>query len=71
MPVAVVTDRMLKRGREDDSPEAIGRRLALYDEQTAPLIAWFSDRGVLVTVDGLGTEDDVFARLRAVIDART
>ena len=71
VPVAVVTDRMLKRGREDDSPEAIGRRLALYDEQTAPLIAWFSDRGELVTVDGLGTEDDVFARLRAVIDART
>jgi adenylate kinase len=71
VPVAVVTDRMLKRGREDDSPEAIARRLALYDEQTAPLIAWFSDRGVLVTVDGLGTEDEVFARLRAVIDART
>jgi adenylate kinase len=70
VPVKVVTERMLKRGREDDSPEAIARRLALYEEQTAPLIAWFSDRGVLVTVDGLGTEDEVFARLQAAIDSR-
>jgi adenylate kinase len=70
VPVAVVTERMIKRGREDDTPDAIARRLALYQEQTAPLIAWFDDRGVLVTVDGLGTEDEVFARLRAAIDAR-
>ena len=70
VPVAVVTERMLKRGREDDTPEAIARRLALYEEQTAPLVEWFEDRGVLVTVDGLGTEDEVFARLRAAIDAR-
>jgi adenylate kinase len=70
VPVTVVTERMLKRGREDDSPEAIARRLALYEEQTAPLIAWFDDRGVLVTVDGLGSEDEVFTRLRAAIDSR-
>jgi adenylate kinase len=70
VPIAVVTERMLSRGRTDDTPEAIARRLSLYQEQTAPLIAWFDDRGVLVTVDGLGTEDEVFARLRAAIDAR-
>jgi len=61
---------MLARGRADDLPEAITRRLSLYDEQTAPLIDWFDDRGVLITVDGLGTEDEVFARLRAAIDGR-
>ncbi|MEO8692494.1 MAG: adenylate kinase [Acidimicrobiales bacterium] len=70
VPVSVVTERMLSRGRTDDTPEAIARRLSLYDEQTAPLIDWFEARGVLVTVDGLGSEDQVFARLRAAIDAR-
>jgi len=70
VPVSVVTERMLARGGSDDTAEAIARRLSLYDEQTAPLIDWFDDRGVLVTVDGLGTEEEVFARLRSVIDAR-
>jgi len=70
VPVSIVTERMLSRGRTDDTPEAIARRLSLYDEQTAPLIDWFEDRGVLVTVDGLGSEDQVFDRLRAAIDAR-
>ena len=59
---------MRLEGRADDTPEAIARRLALYDEQTAPLVDWFADRGLLVTVDGLGTEDEVFARLVAAID---
>jgi adenylate kinase len=70
VPVSVVTERMLARGRADDTAEAIARRLSLYDEQTAPLIDWFDERGVLVTVDGLGSEDQVFARLRAAIDTR-
>jgi len=70
VPVDVVTERMLARARTDDSPEAIARRLALYEEQTSPLIDWFDKRGVLVNVDGLGTEDEVFARLHAAIDAR-
>ena len=70
VPVDVVTQRMLARGREDDTPEGIARRLELYEDQTAPLIEWFRKRGALVTVDGLGTEDEVFARLRTAIDKR-
>jgi adenylate kinase len=70
VPVAVVKARMLARGRTDDSPDAIERRLALYTQETAPLIEWFDERGLLVEVDGLGTEDEVFARLVEVIEAR-
>ncbi|RMH75118.1 MAG: adenylate kinase [Actinomyces sp.] len=70
VPVDEVMRRMLARGRDDDTAEAIARRLELYEEQTAPLLAWFAERGLLETVDGLGTEDEVFERLRAVIDAR-
>ncbi len=67
VPVDEVTSRMMARGREDDTPESIGRRLELYEAETAPLIAWFEDRGILAVVDGMGTEDAVFARLDALI----
>jgi adenylate kinase len=56
--------------RDDDKPEAIARRLALYEEQTAPLIAWYLERRKLITVDGMGSPDDVFHRLVRAIDNR-
>ena len=56
--------------REDDTEAAIRRRLALYEEQTEPLIAWYMSRDKLVAVDGMGTPDDVGIRLIRAIDAR-
>jgi adenylate kinase len=70
VPVEEVTERMMARGREDDTEEAIARRLSLYEGQTAPLLDWFAERGLLVTVDGLGEEDQVFSRLTEAIDGR-
>ena len=67
VPVELVTERMLARQREDDTPEAIERRLSLYEEQTAPLLDWFAARDLLTTVDGVGSEDEVFARLGETI----
>ena len=69
VPVDVVTERMVARGREDDTEDAIRRRLELYEEQTAPLLSWFGDRDRLVEVDGVGAEDEVFERLVKVVDA--
>ena len=65
----IVTRRMLDRGRADDTPEAIARRLELYEAETAPLRKLFADRGVLVTVDGLGTPAEVHQRIVAAIEA--
>jgi len=70
VPVDEVTARMLARGRVDDTEEAIRRRLDLYESETAPLLAWFADRGLLEVVDGMGDEDAVFGRLSTVIDTR-
>ena len=56
--------------REDDTEAAIRRRLALYEEQTEPLIAWYLAKDKLVTVDGLGIPDEVAHRLIRAIDAR-
>jgi len=57
--------------RADDTPEAIQRRLDLYERETAPLTSWYAERGLLEVVDGLGSEDEVAGRIIAVIDART
>jgi adenylate kinase len=56
--------------RADDTPEAINRRLDLYDRETAPLIAWFDERRLLESIDGMGDPDEVLARLVRAIDKR-
>lgn len=56
--------------RDDDTEEAIVRRLTLYDEQSGPLLLWLADQCLLVTVDGRGSPDDVFARLSTAVEPR-
>lgn len=68
VPVEDVTARMKARGRDDDTDEGIARRLELYEQETRPVLDWFSDRGLLVTVDGLGTESDITERLLSAIE---
>ena len=56
--------------REDDTPAAIEKRLAEYERETAPLIGWYRDLGLLEVVDGQGTATDVSLRLFGLIDLR-
>ena len=53
--------------REDDKPETIRNRLAVYHEQTEPLIEWYDDRGLLRRFDGARTPDEVHSRIRATL----
>lgn len=55
--------RAAEQGRSDDTEDVIRRRLEVYFEQTAPLIAAYDAQGLLVRVDGLGQIDDVTARV--------
>lgn len=55
-------------GREDDTEEAIARRLDIYEEQTAPLTSAYATRGLLVQVDGIGEIEEVGARLVAALE---
>jgi adenylate kinase len=48
--------------RDDDKPETIENRLEVYDDQTAPLIAYYAGRGLLVGIDATGPVDDVTTR---------
>jgi adenylate kinase len=56
--------------REDDTEEAIQRRLDLYEAETAPLIAWYTERGVLVRINGTGSPDAVTRRVVGAIDTQ-
>jgi adenylate kinase len=56
--------------RADDTPDAVNRRLDLYESQTAPLIEYYASRGSLVVVNGVGHPDHVFKRLTDVVETR-
>lgn len=65
--------RLLSRGkltgRSDDNEETIKKRLDVYHSQTAPLIDWYENEGIHHHVEGLGTVDEIFDRICAVVDA--
>lgn len=68
--LARLTVRREAEQRTDDSPEAVARRLELYETQTAPLIEHYERAGKLRVVDGVGSMEEVFDRLcRAISDA--
>ncbi len=54
--------------RADDHPDAVNRRLDLYETQTAPLIEHYTNQGRLAVVDGVGTPDQVFKRLTLAVN---
>jgi adenylate kinase len=54
--------------RDDDTPEAVNRRLDLYETQTAPLLEYYGSQERLVVVDGVGHPDQVFHRMTTDID---
>jgi adenylate kinase len=72
----VLLDRMQKRaaeeGRTDDTPEAIRKRLEIYDRETAPLVDYYrSTRGNVVGIHADQPVEAVFAEIRATLDQVT
>jgi adenylate kinase len=61
--------RAIEQGRADDTEGVIRRRLEVYEEQTAPLTALYKSRGLLVQVDGLGSVEEVTARISAALNS--
>ncbi|GGN44907.1 adenylate kinase [Deinococcus daejeonensis] len=73
VPDQVLIDRIVDRGRQaaargeavrsDDTEEVARRRQEIYREQTQPLIDYYSARGQLTRVDGVGSMDEVYGRI--------
>ncbi len=59
--------RAQEQGRADDTEEVVRERMRIYAEETAPLAAVYRDRGLLRVVDGMGTVEDVTARIEAAL----
>lgn len=70
----IVVERLRKRaldqGRTDDDESVVRHRLGVYAEQTAPLIDVYSDRGLVVAIDGIGDIPEVTQRIVAGLDGR-
>jgi adenylate kinase len=59
--------RMLARRREDDDPEVFAKRITSFEEQTAPLLDYYAKQGKLASIDGLGSADAIFDRVRTAV----
>jgi len=56
--------RMLARRRADDDPAIFSKRIASFEVQTAPLLEYYQRQGKLASIDGLGTADEIFQRVK-------
>lgn len=63
-------NRAIEQGRTDDTEDVIRHRLDVYAEQTAPLIEVFSNRQLVIEVDGLGAVEIVTARILEALASR-
>ena len=67
VPDEVLIQRLLGRGRPDDTESVIRTRLQVYREQTAPLIHFYTDRQHLISVSGNSTVEEVTQRLKSAL----
>lgn len=59
--------RMLARKRDDDDPAIFARRITSFEEQTAPLLEYYGRQGKLACIDGLGTAEEIFDRVKDAV----
>ncbi|MBB3186657.1 adenylate kinase [Microbacter margulisiae] len=76
--IAVETPELIERlvlrgklaGRSDDNPETIAHRLDVYHQQTEPVIDFYKQAGKYFHVNGNGTIEQIFARIRAILNSK-
>jgi adenylate kinase len=71
VPQDRLVDRLLARGRADDERDTIEERFRQYNSLTEPLLDYYRSRGNLRMIDGEGTPDEVFSRIRDAVQAVT
>jgi adenylate kinase len=71
MVVARIARRAAEEGRSDDTEEVVRNRMKVYSEHTAPVIDYYAQQGLLSRVLGEGTIDEVFQRIKGVLQMRS
>jgi adenylate kinase len=68
--VARIAKRAAEEGRSDDTEEVVRNRMKVYSDQTAPVVDYYAQKGLLSRVLGEGTIEEVFQRIRGVLQMR-
>lgn len=68
LPDQEATKRLLARGREDDTKELIAERLRNYHLQTDPILDYYKKKGILSSVDGMGSIKEIQSRIRTIVN---
>jgi adenylate kinase len=70
VPEEELIKRILSRqeGRSDDTEEGVKKRLGIYHKETSPVKKYYEDNGIVYEVDGTGTIEEIFARIKSVLD---
>lgn len=64
------TRRLMERAREDDTPELIAGRLKIYHRETDPLLDYYLQKGLLISIDGQGTIDEIQQKIREALNGQ-
>jgi len=67
--IARIEKRATEQNRPDDNPEVFKNRLKVYHEQTRPVKEYYASHGRVAEVNGIGTTDEVYARIKASLRA--
>jgi len=65
-----IAKRAAEEGRSDDTNDVVRKRMDVYAEQTAPVVDYYAQRGILSRVLGEGSIEEVFQRIRGVLQIR-
>lgn len=68
VPEKQLVERLLARGRMDDNRDTIRERFRQYNRLTEPLLEYYQQRGILRCIEGEGTPEEVFSRIKAAVD---
>ena len=68
--IARIAKRAQEEGRSDDSEETVRNRMEVYEAQTAPVVGYYEERGLLTRVLGVGSIEDVQERIVSVLEAQ-
>ncbi len=71
MVIARIAKRAAEEDRSDDTEEVVRKRMKIYADQTAPVIDYYAQQGLLSRVLGEGTIEEVFQRIKGVLQVRS
>jgi adenylate kinase len=71
MAIKRIAKRAAEQGRSDDSEDIARKRMRVYSKQTAPVVDYYADQGVLSRVLGDGSIEEVFQRIKGVLQIRS